>query len=149
MPHHVTLVPGQKGTLKLQRQYGDSLLRVRYRYDPANKRRLTTVEIVVENVPWEPKRHHRPPDAEPAASPPAQTPRRGHVLDQRRGPGVKNKLAVKLLFREVELRREVRHRGGWWDPELKVWWLGKEHVEALDLTQRIVDPEVVKRDQQP
>lgn len=149
MPHHVTLVPGQKGTLKLQRLYGDSLLRVRYRYDPANRRRLTTVEIVVETVPWEPKRHYPSADPEPDPAPVTKPRLQAHVLDQRRGPSVKNKVAVKLLFREVELRREVRHRGGWWDPELKVWWLAGEQAEALDLTQRIIDPGAMKRDKAP
>lgn len=49
------LKPGQKGTFKLLREYGDLLVSVRYRYDEAGKRRLTTVELVVAEAPWKPK----------------------------------------------------------------------------------------------
>ena len=139
MTHHVTLMPGQKGTRKLQRQYGDALVRVRYHYDPDRRRRLTTVELIIEDVLWEPRRRHPPLDS-PDTPGPSPAPRSDPDRPERprsRGPHVKGKLAVKLLFREADLRREVRHRGGWWDPELKVWWLAEQHVAALGLTHRI------------
>ncbi len=50
--------PGAKGTRKLLRDYGERLVCVRYRYDETRRKRLKTVEIVVEEVPWTaPQRH--------------------------------------------------------------------------------------------
>lgn len=48
-----TLVPGRSGTHRYQRQYGDRLVAVRYRHDPQKKRRLTTVELIVDEAPFE------------------------------------------------------------------------------------------------
>lgn len=59
METRLTLRPGQPGTRKLVERYGERLLRVRYLYDSASGRRLKTVELVVESVPWTP-RHRRP-----------------------------------------------------------------------------------------
>ncbi len=60
MSSRVTLPPGRNGTKKLLRQYGDRLLRVRYRYDSVTRRRLTTVELIVDEVPWEPAAPPKP-----------------------------------------------------------------------------------------
>lgn len=35
-----TLLPGQKGTVRLHKEYGDQLICVRYRYDKLRGRRL-------------------------------------------------------------------------------------------------------------
>ena len=48
------LLPGQAGTKKLLQKYGNNLDCVRYRYDEKQKRRVTTVEIIVDEVPWQP-----------------------------------------------------------------------------------------------
>ncbi len=40
--------PGQKGTKQFLDQYGDGLVCVRYRYDREQRKRFTTVEIIVE-----------------------------------------------------------------------------------------------------
>jgi hypothetical protein len=45
------MAPGAKGTRKLFRDYGARLVCVRYRYDEVRRKRLKTVEIVVEEVP--------------------------------------------------------------------------------------------------
>jgi hypothetical protein len=44
------LLPGQPGTLKLARRHGSALVCVRYRLDEAGLRRITTVELVVEQA---------------------------------------------------------------------------------------------------
>jgi hypothetical protein len=46
--------PGAKGTRRLLREYGQKLVCVRYRYDEMRRRRLKTVEIVIEEVAWTP-----------------------------------------------------------------------------------------------
>ena len=52
METRLTLRPGQPGTRKLVEKYGERLVCVRYVYDTASGRRLKTVELVVESVPW-------------------------------------------------------------------------------------------------
>jgi hypothetical protein len=54
METRVTLRPGEKGTKALVAEYGDRLICVRYRYDAAARLRYKTVELVVEQVAWEP-----------------------------------------------------------------------------------------------
>ncbi len=43
-----TLKPGRNGTKQLLDRYGDQLVCVRYRYDKARQKRLTTVELIVD-----------------------------------------------------------------------------------------------------
>src|SRR5437899_9492372 len=50
------LKPGQKGTKQLLAQYGDRLICVRYRYDAQRKKRLKTVELLVAERDWQPRR---------------------------------------------------------------------------------------------
>lgn len=45
------LSPQAAGAKKLAARYGDALVCVRYREDPAGKRRLTTIELIVEQRP--------------------------------------------------------------------------------------------------
>jgi len=49
------LLPGQPGTLKLERKFGDALLCVRYRVDPQTRQRVTTVELIVDQAPLTPR----------------------------------------------------------------------------------------------
>ena len=43
------------GTKKLVARFGERLVCVRYLYDPQTRRRLKTVELVIETVEWEPR----------------------------------------------------------------------------------------------
>jgi hypothetical protein len=47
-----SLPVGKKGTQKWFEQFGENLLCVRYRYNKELMRRVTTVEIIVADVPW-------------------------------------------------------------------------------------------------
>ncbi|GBD97048.1 hypothetical protein BMS3Abin06_01944 [bacterium BMS3Abin06] len=51
MQTKLTLLPGQSGTKKLLRQYGDQLICVRYCYDDYHKKRYKTVELIIEETP--------------------------------------------------------------------------------------------------
>ncbi|MGA8050102.1 MAG: hypothetical protein WCA09_07985 [Burkholderiales bacterium] len=55
METRLTLRPGQHGTRKLVARFGERLVRVRYLYDAEAGRRLKTVELIVESVPWTPR----------------------------------------------------------------------------------------------
>ena len=112
MKTRLTLKPGQKGTKKLLRQYGDTLVCVRYRYDEAARKRYKTVEIIVEEIEW------------PVKSP----------VDD-----FDNVIGIKVHWGEKDLARRVRNAGGVWNPHQKVWLLARSAVERLGLTDRIVD----------
>lgn len=45
------LTPGMNGTKRYQNRFGDRLLYVRYRHDPVKKRRITTVDLIVDEAP--------------------------------------------------------------------------------------------------
>ncbi|MBL8190254.1 MAG: hypothetical protein JNK38_19715, partial [Acidobacteria bacterium] len=47
------LKPGQPGTKRLVSQYGQSLLNVRYRYDPEQRNRFKTIELIIEESFWQ------------------------------------------------------------------------------------------------
>ena len=111
METRLTLKPGQKGTKKLLRRYGDDLVCVRYRYDRRKKKRYKTVELIVEEVDWEIK------------SP---------------LPDPKTKVAIRVDWGETELGVKVKKAGGVWDGHKKVWELEYEQVERLGLGERIV-----------
>lgn len=50
-----TLRPGQRGTRRYVERFGDRLVCVRYRYDDDRQRRVTTVEVVMDEGPWDPR----------------------------------------------------------------------------------------------
>jgi hypothetical protein len=49
------LSPTARGAKRLHRIYGEQLVCVRHRIDPSNQTRVTTVELVVERAPIQPK----------------------------------------------------------------------------------------------
>ncbi len=108
----LSLKPGQDGTKGLLARYGKQLVCVRYRYDERTKQRLKTVELIVERKDW-----HAAP----------------------RSTGGETVVAVRVDWREAELRRQVKAAGGKWDPVGRVWRLRRECVERLGLESRVVE----------
>ncbi|GAB4373538.1 MAG: hypothetical protein Kow0042_17510 [Calditrichia bacterium] len=53
------LRPGQPGTKKLSQKFGADLVCVRYRYDATQKKRYTTVEVVIDEAPWNPQKREK------------------------------------------------------------------------------------------
>ena len=108
------LRPGQPGTKKLLQRYGDNLICVRYRYDEEKMMMFKTIEIIVDNKPWQ--------------------------ADTKKIP--KNKIMnIRIAIDEIESRRKVKAAGGKWDPKRQVWQLPYEKVTELGLSDRIVDNE--------
>jgi len=97
------LKPGQKGTKQLLAQYGDRLICVRYRYDAQRKKRFKTVELLVAERDWEPRR-----------------PRFAH--DQI--------VELRVAFADVAVRDRVKQAGGTWKRQsgqrgasgIKIWY---------------------------
>jgi hypothetical protein len=86
METRLTLRPGQHGTKKLLERYGERLVRVRYLYDAKTGRRLKTVELIVEAVPWRPRPRH---------------PRRSDD----------DIVAVRIAYAEADLRERAKRLG--------------------------------------
>jgi len=108
------LLPGQPGTKKLLQKYGEDLVCVRYRYDSANMKRVTTVELIVEETPWQPQAHRIP---------------------------MNKNVCVRIEYGEIDLGMKVRAAGGIWNRKKKLWKLPYQRVLQLGLIERMVQTE--------
>jgi len=113
METRLTLRPGQHGTRKLLERFGQRLLRVRYLYDAEARRRLKTVELIVESVPWTPR------------------PRRPRRRDD-------EIVAVRIGWDEADLRERAKRLGAVWRPAQKVWEMHWADARRLGLASRVV-----------
>lgn len=104
----LTLLPGRRGTKGLVAQYGEQLVCVRYRYDAARGVRLKTVELIVEERAWRP----------------------------RRAP--EEWVFVQIGAKEYDLHAKLRKVGGSWRPTRKLWEVQYKHVVELGLQERVV-----------
>jgi hypothetical protein len=109
----LTLRPGQNGTKKLLERYGDRLVRVRYLYDAATGRRLKTVELVVDSIPWAPR--NRQP--------------------RRRDDEI---VAVRIAFQETDLRARAMRLGALWRPAQRLWEMRWIDAKRLGIADRVV-----------
>jgi len=108
------LQAGQPGTKKLVERYGDNLICVRHRYDDQKKTIYKTIEIIIEDKPWQENNKNIP---------------KYKSVD------------IRIGYNEIELRSRIKACGGKWDPHRKVWQLSYKKVKELDLLERIVDDE--------
>ena len=107
-----TLTPGQPGTKRWLKKYGDDLVCVRYKYDAVNKRKIKTVELVVETEEWQ--------------------------IDKTRIPA--NKIVgVRILYGEKALGKLVRSAGGRWDRNKQLWQIPYREAVNLGLEDRIME----------
>ncbi len=104
--------PGAKGTRKLVEHYGDRLICVRYRHDPAQGRRDKTAEPIVEESRWR-------PSPVSASVPPSCVP-------------------VRIGLYEKDLQRKINAAGGTWQAAEYVWHAPEFEVRKLGLVGRIV-----------
>ncbi len=103
-------------------RYGASLLCVRYRYDQGTCEHLKTVELVV---------HRRSREREAVGLESRQ-----NVGHTRRA--ATRRAALRVGWRENDLRHRVKSAGGRWDPVRRVWILRRDVAERLDLLGRVV-----------
>ena len=92
-------------------RYGERLLCVRYRYDATNARRLKTVELIVESVPWRPV---------------LRRPRRRD----------EELVAVRIAYGEAELRERAKRLGAVWRPAQRVWEMTWLDAKRLGISER-------------
>lgn len=117
METRLVLRPGDNGTKKLAAEYGDRLLCVRYLYDKEGRRRLKTVELIVEEAPWE----------KPAPSPGRRKKKPGDVV------------GIRVEYWETDLRSRVKAAGAIWRPRHHLWEMSFALVQALGLEDRVVE----------
>ena len=110
------LNPGMNGTKRYQQRFGERLLFVRYRHDERHQRRVTTVELIVDEKPL-PK-----PNGNDSQTPYSH---------------LNRPVAVRVEYHETQLRTKVKEHGGKWLPEHKRWWMPYSVALELGLENRI------------
>jgi hypothetical protein len=141
-----TLQPGQKGTKELLARFGASLLCVRYGYDDLTRERRKTVELIIRRCPREMDPAHSLARRLAGQGPNGPTPRITLEAGRRQpaslavpaGHPAARTGALRIHWRETELRRRVKAAGGWWDPEARLRRLRCDLVERLGLLHRVV-----------
>ena len=112
MTTNKVIYAGQPGTQKWIKRFGRDLVAVRYKYDEVTNKKTVTVELVAEVQDWQ-KNLNRIP---------------------------KNKIVkIKIDYDEIELRQKIKTYGAIWNKTEKIWELKYDIVQALGLTERIVD----------
>jgi len=106
-----TLYPGQAGTKKWVKKYGDRLCCVRYKYDSKNNKKFTTVELIAEEKKWFPNPNRIP---------------HNKLID------------IRVRYGEVHIGKLVKAAGGTWNKKKNVWELAYKDVIALGLENRMV-----------
>jgi hypothetical protein len=110
--------PGQPGTKRYIRQYGESLICVRYRRDAANARRLTTVELIVDEGFYQ---------------------RETNPIIKAMYPNPNRNVYVRVGYEESVLRMQIKTAGARWVAEKKLWQMRYRDVQKLGLKDRIVE----------
>ncbi len=115
MKIRLRLKPGQNGTRKLVQKYGNRLVCVRYRYDERTQKRYKTVELIIDEVPWQKRQ----------AAPPRKRDKYTAVF-------------VRIRFEETDLRERAREAGAHWDPDRLLWMMPFNKALDLGLEDRII-----------
>lgn len=108
MKTRLSLKPGDKGTKKLADKYGSSLVCIRYRYDEKRKKRLKTVDLIIEETDWEP----------------ACREKKKSVTDDWI-------VGVRVSIAEKELQKKIKAAGGKRDSARGLWIIRYETAEKL------------------
>jgi hypothetical protein len=103
--------PGMKGTKKLVETYGDKLVCVRYRYDYDRKRKVKTIELIIDESPL--------------------------TKNSKKIP-MNKIMQLSVKYGEIQIGRLIRSAGGRWNRKEKVWELPYGEVLALGLEDRMV-----------
>ena len=108
--------PGENGSKRYLRAYGDRLICVRYRNDRANRKNLVTVELIVAEHP-QPSGHHE--------------------LFNAMYPHPNRWVMVRIGYQEKQLQQAIKQRGGKWIKSKQLWGLPYRVVQELKLEDRM------------
>ena len=106
-----TMLPGDPGSKKWMKKYGDALICIRYRLDRERKKKIKTVELIVEEKPYQFKTGKIPWNKQ---------------------------VKIKIKYGERHFGCLAREAGGVWNRAEKVWELPYHQVKALGLVHRMV-----------
>ena len=112
--------PGQPGAKRYTRQYGESLVCVRYRRDAANSRRVTTVELIVDDGFY-----HQ--ETNPVIKTMYSSPNRN--------------VYIRVGYEETWLRMQIKVVGARWVAEKRLWQMRYREAHKLGITDRIIEDE--------
>ena len=102
-----TMSPDQPGAIKLARQFGESLICVRYRCNAESTTRYTTVELLLHEAPIQ------------------------RSLDARK------LVQVQMPWDDAQLRKKAADMGALWDCITKRWTMPLYAARMLGLTERL------------
>jgi len=94
----------------LAAKYGDDLVCVRFRYDAKLRRRLKTVELIVERTPW------TPPEPKYTAD---------------------SVVHLRIKVNDMPARSQAKAAGGRWDPERQLWRVKYGKIAGTSLEKHI------------
>lgn len=109
-----TLRPGDSGTKKLSKRFGDRLVCVRYRKDEDKSRRYTTVELIVDEGPIDQNKLYRLDPEERALL-----------------------VGIYIALGDEHTRAEVMRAGGKYDKQADLWRLPLGKVVKLGMISRL------------
>ncbi len=113
-----TMRPGDRGTHRFHRRYGERLCAVRYRDSACGAKTLTTIEIIVDERDKVPRGICQ-----------------NAVHAHRRAEPV----ALRIAYDEMELRELVKSAGGRWSKAGKAWVAQRGTAVRLGLAHRVVE----------
>ncbi|MCR9105430.1 MAG: hypothetical protein NXI15_09080 [Gammaproteobacteria bacterium] len=111
-----TIKPGQPGSKRFQRHWGDRLVAVRYRQDRARREIYTTIEIIVDT-------RDIPPE--------------NVSLNAVQAYKKQQPVAVTINWDEVALRQAAKKLGARWSQQQRVWVMRYSAAETLALQSRV------------
>lgn len=112
-----TIRPGAHGSHRFLDEWGDKLVAVRYRKAGGQNRIYTTIEVIVD-------------ERQTAASPNVR------ILQM---TGRNSAVALRVHFDEQALRQKIKHAGGKWSRQLKLWLLAYNDAVKMGIRDRIVE----------
>jgi hypothetical protein len=105
------LKPGQRGTKKLLAEHGSALVCVRYRYDAARRKRMKTIELIIEESDWQPPaRKFSDSDLVP----------------------------VQIGYAEKDLIAAAKAAKGRWNPVERLWFIRYGNIRGTNLEKHII-----------
>ena len=121
-PVRKKMAPHQPGAGRWSERFGAYLVCVRYRDDVDSRRRVVTVELVVDERPL-PER----PAPVVVPSPPAE------ALPEHPSAQV----GIRIEGWELNQRRQAKQAGARWNPTFGLWLMTRAQAEAAGLSDRI------------
>lgn len=110
MKTRLILKPGQKGTKRMAEKYGDALLCIRFRYDEENRKRLKTVELIVEESDWMPPVSRYTVDA---------------------------LVSLRIEASDMKMRIQAKAAGAKWNPEKQLWFVKYGKIVGTTLEKHL------------